>query len=35
MDNTGCYWVGTSPFCEGSCGEGEYVESTSRSGDGM
>ncbi|KAI9553280.1 hypothetical protein GHT06_021176 [Daphnia sinensis] len=29
-----CYWVGKSPNCEGSCLEGDYMASTSRTGNG-
>ncbi|KAI9560866.1 hypothetical protein GHT06_011820 [Daphnia sinensis] len=35
MASTGCFWSGTSPFCNGSCGKGFIVIARDKSGDGI
>lgn len=35
MANTGCFWSGTSPFCNGFCGKGFNMIVKDKSGDGI
>ncbi|XP_059350456.1 uncharacterized protein LOC130693760 [Daphnia carinata] len=35
MASTRCFWSGTSPFCNGSCGKGFIMIARNKSGDGL